>query len=103
MKHNVISASYFEFACPHFSDHRTQEAKPTSHDDTDELCTFFTSAHSVSLVPSVLNFFQGGGILPFAHLAYFAVNWPSFPSQVVLLTPFNPFYPYRHSGSDLCD
>src|SRR5436190_6508423 len=30
MKHKVRSASYFEFACPHLSDHRTQEAKPKS-------------------------------------------------------------------------
>src|SRR3954471_12463451 len=28
MKHDVRSASCFEFACPHFSDHRTQKAKP---------------------------------------------------------------------------
>ena len=27
MKHKVKSASYFELACPHFSDHPTQEAK----------------------------------------------------------------------------
>src|SRR3954469_14910812 len=27
MKHKVKSASYFELACPHFSDHPTQKAK----------------------------------------------------------------------------
>ena len=32
MKHKQKSASYFEFACPHFSDHRTQEAKPNQND-----------------------------------------------------------------------
>src|SRR4051812_4283782 len=32
MKHDVRSASSFEFACPHFSDHRTQQAKPKQND-----------------------------------------------------------------------
>ena len=30
MKHTNKSASCFEFACPHLSDHRTQKAKPNS-------------------------------------------------------------------------
>jgi hypothetical protein len=40
MKHNQRSASPGELACPHLRDHPTQEAKPTSNDLTDELCTF---------------------------------------------------------------
>src|SRR5436190_19628090 len=37
MKHKVKSASYFEFACPHFSDHRTQEAKQREKYDSTVL------------------------------------------------------------------
>src|SRR5437868_8406741 len=40
MKHKEKSASCFEFACPHLSDHRTQKAKPNNRTRTDELCTF---------------------------------------------------------------
>ena len=37
MKHKQKSASYFEFACPHFSDHRTQEAKQREKYDSTVL------------------------------------------------------------------
>ena len=41
MKHKVESASYFEFACPHLSDHRTQKAKTEQIDHGRSVPFFF--------------------------------------------------------------
>jgi hypothetical protein len=49
MKHRNKSASSGELACPHLSDHPTRQAKPTSYDPTDELCTFSAQFFAVRL------------------------------------------------------
>src|SRR6185295_3030421 len=54
MKHRLPSASPCELACPHLSDHPTRQAKPTSYEPTDELCTFYAQISAVSLQPSAL-------------------------------------------------
>src|SRR4051812_5698842 len=77
MKQTEIAASRFEFACAHFSDHRTQKAKPTNHNHTDELCTFSSVGADVRRLASFSS--PGGedtdeGVPPFAYLAYFAVS-----------------------------
>ena len=49
MKHKYKSASPCELACPHLRDHPTRQAKPTSYDPTDELCTFSAQFFAVRL------------------------------------------------------
>jgi len=55
--------------CPHLSDHPTQEAKPTSYDPIDELCTFSAAVgdemRRLTSLPSHGGEGQGEGVLSF--------------------------------------